>query len=114
MSSQEPSKAVCIIIHKTGVVLSDLPLLTLSADSAVRCSRASSVHVTDCSAATQGSCGGEGSSNNREERRRKMKHFVKAPTWGHKIHSLIFHCEKEKENQQRRKQKVKLMKIEIN
>lgn len=38
MSSQEPSKTVCIIIHKTGVVLSDLPLLTLSADSGVRCS----------------------------------------------------------------------------
>lgn len=53
MSSQEPSKTVCIIIHKTGVVLSDLPLLTLSADSAVRCSRASSVRVTDCNAAAR-------------------------------------------------------------
>lgn len=44
-------QSACIIIHKTGVVLSDLPLLTLSADSAVRCSRASSVCVTDCNAA---------------------------------------------------------------
>lgn len=59
MSSQEPSETVCIIIHKTGVVLSDLPLLTLSADSAVRCSRASSVRVTDCNAAGSGKFEGE-------------------------------------------------------
>lgn len=53
MSSQEPSETACIIIHKTGVVLSDLPLLTLSADSALSCSRASSVRVTDCNAAAR-------------------------------------------------------------
>jgi len=53
MSSQEPSNTACLIIHKTGVVLSDLLLLTLTADSGVRCSRASSVRMTDCNAAAR-------------------------------------------------------------
>lgn len=106
MSSQEPSETVCIIIHKTGVVLSDLALLTLSADRGARCS-----FVCPCDRLRRcrlGELRGRAGLTTGKEEGIKMKRFVKAPTRGDMIHFPVFRGEEEKENLKERRKRENL------